>query len=227
MRDYLMRHDRSMCMTMLYVFPAANHPLMRWLLGWMLPPKVTFLKALRPPQARADAAREQIYQDLAFPLPHLTGMVEYVDAHMGVFPLLVYPCKVVDRGGFFRVPDKSAPVSATGVREQMFLNLGIYGVPRRVQQGDRHFNMISETRALLAKVRALGGFQHSYCDVFQTREEFYSMFDATRAQAVRQRLGSDQWMDVYDKIKPEIPWQDWSAPATVTAKAVSDAEAAH
>lgn len=214
MRDYLMRHDRSMCMTMLYVFPAANHPLMRWLLGWMLPPKVTFLKALRPPEAREDAAREQIYQDLAFPAQELQSMIEYVDQHFGIYPLLVYPCKVRDRGGFIHVADAKQSTQNTNVREQMYLNLGIYGVPRPVQQGQSEYNVITETRALLAKVRALGGFQHSYCDVFQTREEFYSMFDARLAQSVRQRLGSDQWLDVYDKIKPEIPWEAWSVPPT-------------
>lgn len=214
MRDYLMRHDRSMCMTMLYVFPAANHPLMRWLLGWMLPPKVTFLKALRPPEAREDAAREQIYQDLAFPAQELQSMIEYVDQHFGIFPLLVYPCKVRDRGGFIQVADAEQSTQNANVREQMYLNLGIYGVPRPVQQGQSDYNVITETRALLAKVRALGGFQHSYCDVFQTREEFYSMFDARLAQSVRQRLGSDQWLDVYDKIKPEIPWEAWSVPPT-------------
>lgn len=213
MRDYLMRHDRSLCMTMLYVFPAANHPLMRWLLGWMLPPKVTFLKALRPPQAREDAAREQIYQDVAFPRQHLVEMVDFVDRHFGIFPLLLYPCKVIDRGGFIRVPEGTP--NGSGSCEQMYLNLGIYGVPRSVRQGDMRYNVISEARTLLAKVRSLGGFQHSYCDVFQTREEFYTMFDPALARNVRQQLGSEQWLEVYDKVKPEIPWEAWSAPPEI------------
>ncbi|HVL00083.1 MAG TPA: FAD-binding protein [Dongiaceae bacterium] len=212
MRDYLMRHDRSLCMTMLYVFPAGNHPLMRWLLGWMLPPKVTFLKALRPPEAREDAAREQVYQDLAFPIEHLADMVDYVDARLGIYPLLLYPCKVHDHGGFIRHPgERGASDDAT--RTRYYLNLGIYGVPNAVRIGDPHFNVISEVRGLLEKLRGLGGFQHSYCDVFQTREEFYRMFDVTLSNAVRKRLGSEQLVTVYDKVKPEIPWEDWSSPA--------------
>ena len=35
--EYLMRHDRSMCMTMGTVLPFGNHPLFRLLLGWLLP----------------------------------------------------------------------------------------------------------------------------------------------------------------------------------------------
>src|ERR1700712_2193563 len=137
MRDYLMRHDRSMCMTMLQVFPAANHPLIRWPLGWMLPPKVTFLKAMRPAQTRIDGAKEQIYQDLAIPMDELENVLDLVDDRFGIYPLLVYPCKVRDRGGFISVPDGRPAADEAAVSEQMFLNLGIYGTPRAVAQGDR------------------------------------------------------------------------------------------
>lgn len=210
MRDYLMRHDRSLCMTMLQVFPAANHPLIRWPLGWMLPPKVTFLKAMRPAQTRVDAAKEQIYQDLAIPMDQLEDVLDLVDDRFGIYPLLVYPCLLRDRSGFISVPDGRPAADDTAVTEQFFLNLGIYGTPRAVAQGDRTYNVITETRALLAKVRAIGGFQHSYCDVFQTREEFYDMFDADLATRVRARIGSSGLQDVYSKVRPEIPWEQWT-----------------
>lgn len=210
MRDYLMRHDRSMCMTMLYVFPAANHFLIRWLLGWMLPPKVTFLKALRPAHAREDVAKEQIYQDLAFPMEHLQEMVDYVDDQFSIYPLLVYPCKVIDRGGYLSVPKGQDLEGDSTLKYQYFLNLGIYGVPKAVVSGNRQYNVITRTRQLLAKVRSLGGFQHSYCDVFQTQEEFYQMFDRRLADSVRHSYGCESWLQVYEKVQPEIPWQQWS-----------------
>lgn len=210
MRDYLMRHDRSMCMTMLQIFPAANHPLIRWPLGWMLPPKVTFLKAMRPATTRLDVAKEQIYQDLAIPMDRLGEMLELVDDRIGIYPLLVYPCLVKDRGGFISVPDGQPAPGSDDVTQQFFLNLGIYGTPIAVAEGDPTYNVITEARALLAKVRDVGGFQHSYCDVFQTREEFYEMFDDTLATQVRTRLGSDALQEVYEKVRPEIPWQEWT-----------------
>ena len=90
-----------------------------------------------------------------------------------------------------------------------FLNLGIYGVPRGVRDADPSFDTLRSVRTLLARVRDLGGFQHSYCDVFQTRDEFYEMFDESLAKAVRARLGSERWPTVYEKVRPEIAWETW------------------
>ena len=58
--DYLMRHDRSMCMTMGTVIPYGNHPLFRLSLGWMLPPQMSFLKASHTPETRDAAIFEQV-----------------------------------------------------------------------------------------------------------------------------------------------------------------------
>ena len=58
--DYLMRHDRSMCMTMGTVIPYGNHPLFRLGLGWMLPPQMSFLKASHTPETRDAAIFEQV-----------------------------------------------------------------------------------------------------------------------------------------------------------------------
>lgn len=209
MRDYLMRHDRSMCMTMLYVFPIGNHPLVRWLFGYLIPPKVTFLKALRPAAAREEVAREQVYQDLAFPMEHLGAMIDAVDTELGIFPLLVYPCRVLDRGGFIRHPGVRGEARSPDVDGRYFLNLGVYGVPRRVAEEDLDYDVLRAVRRILARVRTLGGFQHSYCDVFQSREEFAQMFDHGLATSVRARLGTSGWATVYDKVRPEIAWERW------------------
>lgn len=212
MRDYLMRHDRSICMTMLYLLPVANMAFYRYLWGWMIPPSVNFLKTLRPPNERVKSVKEQIYQDLAFPVEHLEDMVAFITEHMHVFPLLVYPFRLFDRGAWLRAPGgRAAPEAFTGTREARFVNLGIYGVPRRISEGHEGdgYSLVRETAALLGRVRAVGGFQHSYCDCFQTREEFYTMFDRTLGDAVRARLGSDVLGEVFDRVKPEVPWQSW------------------
>lgn len=209
MRDYLMRHDRSMCMTMLYVFPVGNHPLVRWLFGYLIPPKVTFLKALRPAAAREEVAREQVYQDLAFPIEHLPAMVETVDRELGIFPLLVYPCRVFDRGGFIRHPGVRGRSSSVDEAGRLYLNLGVYGIPRKIAADDPDFDVLASVRTVLTRIREVGGFQHSYCDVFQTREEFGVMFDDSLATRVRARLGTSEWATVYDKVRPEIPWERW------------------
>ena len=59
-RDYLMRHDRSMCMTMSSVLPFGNHPLFRYLFGWLLPPNMALLKSSHTKETREDSARMQV-----------------------------------------------------------------------------------------------------------------------------------------------------------------------
>lgn len=211
MRDYLMRHDRSLCMTMLYVYPAGNNPFLRWFFGWMMPPKVTFLKALRPASAREMTVKEQVYQDLAFPLPELQNMVNYVENHFGLYPLLVYPCKITDRGGYFRLnANRGLRESGEADSSALYLNLGVYGIPLKVKSREAGYNLVREVRGLLGFVRSLGGFQHSYCDVFQTEDEFWQMYDPSLAKKVLSRFGGVPVMDVYKKVQPEVPWQEWS-----------------
>jgi delta24-sterol reductase len=61
-REYLMRHDRAMCMTMGTLVPYGNHWLFRLLLGWLLPPQLSFLKASHTQQTREASIRKQCYQ---------------------------------------------------------------------------------------------------------------------------------------------------------------------
>lgn len=213
MRDYLMRHDSSLCMTMLYVFPYGNNPLVRYLFGWMLPPKISFLKALRPPEVRIETIWGQAFQDLAFPLEKLPEMIDKVDSELGIFPLLCYPCKIIDRGGYIRHPGNHGKKSSTDNLlkpvEKLYLNLGVYGIPRGVREQQDGFNNIAAIRSVLDFVRSIGGFQHTYCDVFQSRAEFEEMFDHELGRQVRKRLGSEMLPSVYDKVKLEVEWEHW------------------
>lgn len=47
--DYLLRHNRSIFWVMESLLPFGNHPLFRHILGWLLPPKVAFLKITTTP----------------------------------------------------------------------------------------------------------------------------------------------------------------------------------
>ena len=44
LRDYFHRHTKSIFWELEQIIPVGNHPIFRFLLGWAVPPKVSFLK---------------------------------------------------------------------------------------------------------------------------------------------------------------------------------------
>jgi hypothetical protein len=77
----------------------------------------------------------------------------------------------------------TAPEGKSLHGRRMNMNLGIYGVPpvlaAAVEAGDDDFlfPMVSKVRELEAWLREVKGFQHTYCDSFQSEAEFEEMFD--------------------------------------------------
>jgi delta24-sterol reductase len=55
LRHYLMRHNRSIFWVVADMIPFGNHPVFRWLLGWLMPPRIAFIKfSTHPRRARDD-----------------------------------------------------------------------------------------------------------------------------------------------------------------------------
>ena len=205
MHDYLMRHDRSMCMCLAQILPSANEPWFRYTMGWMLPPNTTFLKGTRPDGERENTIRKQVWQEYAFPAEHFAEMVEHVHDAFEIYPLLAYPCKVIDHGGLVRLPQNRGKPYAGQAEHGTFLDIGVYGFPQRIKDGGERFPTVTKVRGLERKARSLGGFLHTYCDVFSTEEEFTEMFDHTLWREMREKYNADgTFPTIYDKVKPEL-----------------------
>lgn len=203
--SYLMRHDRSMCMTMGKIVPTANAPWFRSTMGWTLPPNMKLLKRSRPLEERVRAMRQQVYQDFGFPAEHLREMLLHLHRTFEIYPLLVYPCRVIDRGGMVRLPGQVGQPWDGTERSAYYLNLGIYGAPRDVRQGQPQYPTITKVRELEGMVRERGGFLHTYVDVFSTEAEFEAMFDHTLWRRMRAQYGAEGvFPTVYEKIRPEV-----------------------
>lgn len=203
MYDYLMRHDRSMCMTMETVMPFGNDAWFRYPFGWTLPPKMSLLKASHNEETREASIRKQVYQDVAFPAARLSEAIDLSERLFGIFPLLCYPCLMRDvEGRMVR--------TRTGMDEPYF-NLGIYGVPAALRQG-KVYKTVHAVRELEAWVRSVGGFQHTYCDSFQSRAEFEEMFDAKPNASRRTEYGAEgAFVGIYEKTRPEMDVWAWKA----------------
>jgi delta24-sterol reductase len=205
MQDYLMRHDRSMCMCLAQILPTANEPWFRYTMGWMLPPNTTFLKGTRPAAERENTIRKQVWQEYAFPAEHFAEMVAQVHDDFEIYPLLAYPCKVIDKGGMVRLPSNRGTPYSGRTETAAFLDIGVYGFPQRVKDGDERYPAVTKVRALEQKARSLGGFLHTYCDVFSSEDEFMEMFDHALWRQMRERYEAEgTFPTIYEKVKPEM-----------------------
>jgi Delta24-sterol reductase len=96
-------------------------------------PKISLIKLTLTPQLRKETITKHVVQNIIVPLSELPRRVELFEQWFNVYPLLVYPIRIFDRGkqGFLRPPSNKA----AGKNWQMFFDLGVYGVPDKVARG--------------------------------------------------------------------------------------------
>ncbi|XP_026755859.2 delta(24)-sterol reductase-like isoform X2 [Galleria mellonella] len=205
LRDYLLRHNRAIFWVVEDMLSFGNNPLFRLLFGWLLPPKPAFLKFTTTPGIRAYTFVRQVFQDIVLPIKELERQIETASVLFDKFPLLVYPCKIVDRGpssGQLKHPDKKYLVPGTDYA--MYNDLGVYGVPGKVKE-KKPYNPVDAMRKMEKFTRDVGGYSFLYVDLFMTKEEFEEMFDLSLYEKVRKKYKAEgAFPHLYDKVKPEI-----------------------
>lgn len=205
LREYLLRHDRAIFWVVESMISFGNNPIFRFLFGWLLPPKIAFLKFTTTPGVRAFTFTKQVFQDIVLPINELEEQINISEKLFETYPLLVYPCRVYDKGpasGQLKRPDKKYIIPGTDYA--MYNDLGIYGVPGQVKD-KKPYNPVKAMRAMEKFTRDVGGFSFLYADIFMTRSEFEEMFDLTLYEKVREKYKAvDAFPHLYDKVKPEI-----------------------
>ncbi|KAG6450980.1 hypothetical protein O3G_MSEX006859 [Manduca sexta] len=205
LRDYLLRHNRAIFWVVEDMLSFGNDTLFRYFFGWLLPPKPAFLKFTTTPGIRAYTFTKQVFQDIVLPIKELEKQIEIASQLFEKFPLLVYPCKIIDHGpssGQLKRPD--AKYLVPGTNYAMYNDLGVYGVPGRVKE-KKSYNPVSAMRKMEEFTRDVGGYSFLYADIFMTREEFEVMFDLSLYEVVRKKYGAEgAFPHLYDKVKPEI-----------------------
>lgn len=205
LRDYLLRHNRSLFWVIESMIPFGNHPIFRFFFGWLLPPKPAFLKFTTTPGIRAYTFVKQVFQDIVLPLNRLKDQIDTAERLFETFPLLVYPCRVYDHGdhsGQIKQPRKEYLVP--GSNYAMYNDLGIYGVPGKLLKKEK-YNAVETMREMEKFTRDVGGFSFLYADIFMTREEFEEMFDLTLYEEVRKEYKAENaFPHLYEKVRPEI-----------------------
>jgi Delta24-sterol reductase len=165
---------------------------------------MAFLKRTRSPVERQHSVRNSVFQDFCAPSSKFPVLVEWLDVNFDIYPLLVYPCRIIDKGGMLRLrQNKGKPPSIDREEKSLYLDVGIFGVPKAIRNGSTSFPTITKIRELDAMVRAWGGFVHTYCDLTCTEVEFQEMFDHTCWRKMRVKYGANGvFPTLYEKVSP-------------------------
>lgn len=161
-------------------------------------PKVSLLKLTMTRELRRQAFENRVVQDIMVPIEDLAESVRLSDELFQIYPLWVCPTRLFDHGangGFLRN-------LANGGSSQMFVNLGIYGIPPSAEAGG--YDQVPTARRLEKFVRQRGGYQMLYADIFMTRAEFEHMFEHRLYREMRSKYAAENaFPEVYDKVIPE------------------------
>ncbi|MEM7159099.1 MAG: FAD-binding oxidoreductase [Myxococcota bacterium] len=205
LRDYVHRHDRAIFWTLRDMIPFGNHPVFRWVAGWACPPRIQMLKLTTTPGIRELTFTKQVFQDIVLPLTSLERAIELSEHLFDIYPVLVYPCAIMDHGdgkGQLRPPRPDTLVP--GKNYGMYNDLGVYGVPAAVKRGEP-YNATLAMRAMEHFTREVGGYSFLYADTFMSETEFREMFDHTLYDQVRRDYGAEgAFPTLYEKTKPEV-----------------------
>lgn len=128
LREYLLRHNRSIFWVVEDMIPFGNDLLFRILFGWLLPPKVAFLKFTTTPGVRELTFTKQVFQDIVLPLAKLEDQINTSEKLFDLYPLLVYACRVYDHGeSSGQIMRPKPEYLCPGTNYAMYNDLGVYG----------------------------------------------------------------------------------------------------
>jgi delta24-sterol reductase len=196
LRDYYHRYTRSLYWHGELLVPFGNHPLFRYTLGWLMPPKVSLMRLIQSEKVREFRDKRNVVQDALVPLRVLKQAVELFHREFETYPLWIAAHKT-----FRTEPQGMISPSRPELKEEMFVDVGAWQVPRIVKR-KQPWDGIQAVKNMEAWLRDNHAYQCLYAVTEQTREQFWRMFDRTNYEKVREKYGAKgAFMDVFDKVK--------------------------
>lgn len=169
-------------------------------------PEVSLLKLFQGPVIRKASVYAHVVQESIMPIRYLPEGIKRFDSWYGVYPLLVFPLRVYDRGNLsgFLHPRKENLIP--GKNYGIWVDLGAYGAPRDVKQG-KEWNAKKSIREMEDWTRDIGGWQAYYTDIMCTKKEFREMFDHSLVDKCRKKLRAE---DAFPEVRSSIAF-DYSS----------------
>lgn len=206
-RDYYHRHTRSLYWEADLLLPMGNNVVFRYLLGWLMPPRVSFLKLASTPAMHEYYATRLIAQDILVPLRKTAECMKLMHDEFDIYPLWLCPHRVFKTGRGTMLdtePDHYTSEDIKGPGEtpeaQMFTDLGIWYTPGHILRGEK-FDTEQALNTLEQWLIENHGYQTLYAVTGMSENDFWKMFDKQLYQKCRQRYGAiGNFMDVYYKV---------------------------
>ena len=180
LRDYYHRHTKSIFWELEEIIPFGNHPVYRFLLGWAIPPKVSFLKVTQTQKVKELYANNHVLQDMLVPMSKFTEALGIFHKEFEIYPLWLCPYRAYDYSekgiehrGFLKKPKNLLP----GKNYEMYVDLGAYGTPQAVKDKRSDFNTIQHCKNVEEYVGSVHGFQMLYATSYLNRDAFRKMFN--------------------------------------------------
>ncbi|KAG5531724.1 hypothetical protein RHGRI_026373 [Rhododendron griersonianum] len=220
-REYYHRHTRCLYWEGKLILPFGDQFWFRFLLGWMMPPKVSLLKATQGEAIRNYYHEMHVIQDMLIPLYKVGDALDFVHKEMEVYPLWLCPHKL------FKFPYKTMIYPEAGFElhrrqgdtsyAQMYTDVGVYYAPGPVLRGEV-FDGAGAVRTMESWLIENHGYQPQYAVSELDEKSFWRMFDAGLYENCRKKYGAvGTFMSVYYKSKK----------GRKTEKEVQEAEQAH
>nr|XP_045626096.1 delta(24)-sterol reductase-like isoform X2 [Procambarus clarkii] len=169
------------------IIPFGNNVVFRYLLGWLVPPKVSLLKLTQGQAIKELYEKNHFIQDMLVPLADLKEALGVFEKEVKIHPMWLCP---------FKLPANPGMLHPLNGQEALFVDIGTYGTPN--VEG---FDPTQTTRKIEEFVRKVKGFQMMYADSYMTREEYREMFDHSLYDKMREKLNcQNAFPEVYDKV---------------------------
>lgn len=173
-----------------------QNPITRFLLGkWLLGSKTftkimhyinrhpkldNFIKYFRP-------RTESVIQDVLIPVQHATNFLEFHQNEIGIKPIWICPTKSFSKENRFDF----CPLDPN----TLYIDFGFWDtVPSNKEEG--YYNRLIEKKSM-----ELGGFKSLYSSNYYTPEQFWSLFNQSRYNELKQKYDADKRLrGLYEKV---------------------------
>ena len=190
------RHNRGMYWESELIVPFGNHPLFRFLMGWAMPPKISFLRLTQGERIRRYYDEKHVLQDALVPIRHLAKTVSYFDDIFDAYPVWLCPVRLNRKE-----PSGSVGPGADAGDHEMYVDVAVLAVPGPVLRGEE-YNALDSTRLMERFLIENRGYQALYAVTQLSHDEFRRMFDCRLYDRARWNYGAEGvLMDVYEKVR--------------------------